>query len=265
MSFSRTLAVSLALSSFCGYVSAQESDVESAAPSSPRASLVDRSPFVRPERGRGPVATGGPLELRGFFGEGANLQVSLTRPDTHESVWAKVGDKSAKWPVEAADADDGTAEVKFDGMRLHLKLARTGDTAAAPSEAPVMVQTAEVKQETKPARNGQMSDAGRTAMFDAMRKMRDSARKEHPEWYERGKTLTPDQQAAKAAYDKANWAKVRAEVAKVSPEDAAAMPGEPVRGGRGDRGGRSRGRDGESGAGLQVGNSAPAPSDAPSR
>lgn len=262
MPFTRPIVVTLALSFLGGYASAQESVPDAGVPSYRRASLVDRSPFVRPERGRGPVATGGPLELRGFFGEGPNLQVSLTRPDTRESVWVKVGDKTAKWPVEAADADEGTAEVKFDGMRLHLKMARTGDVGA-PSEAPAVVQVAEVKQEAKPARNGQMSDAGRTAMFDAMRKMRDAARKEHPEWYERGKTLTKEQQAAKTAYDKANWAKVRAEVAKVSPEDAASLPEEPMRGG--GRGGRSRGRDGESGTGLQVGNSAPAPSEAPTR
>ena len=248
MSLSRTLAVTLALSSFSGYAFAQEDASDAVVPSYRRASLVDRSPFVRPERGRGPVVSGGPLELRGFFGEGANLQVSLTRPDTRESVWVKVGDKSAKWPVEAADADAGTAEVKFDGMRLHLKLARTGEASEAPLAAPVVTQVAEVKQEARPARNGQMSDAGRTAMFNAMRANRDAARQAHPEWYDRSKPLTAEQQTAKAAYDKANWAKVRAEVAKVSPEDAAAMPEEPMRGGRGDRGGRSRGRDGESGS-----------------
>lgn len=280
------LTLSLALSSLAvGYTRAQDGEAPAGPVDYRRSSLVERTPFARNDRGRVSHSVGGPVELRGFYGSGKDLMVSLTRVETGESAWVKVGDKNAKWPVEAADVDDGTADVKFDNMKLRLKLARAGETGEAQPAAPTAaaVQVAEpVKKEVKKSGFGALSAEGRTAMQTAMKQAREAAHAAHPEFYDRSKPLTAEQQAAKAELEKANWAKVRAEVGKVSAEDAAALPEAPFsrgdrgnnggnnsggRGGNsGNRGGRSRGSSGSSdGVGLQVGNSAPAPSEAPAR
>lgn len=276
------LTLSLALSSLAvGYTYAQDSEEQPAGPVDyRRSSLVERTPFARNDRGRVAHSVGGPVELRGFYGSGKDLLVSLTRVETGESAWVKVGDKSAKWPVEAADVDDGTADVKFDNMKLHLKLARAGETGdAQPAASPAVVQVVEqVKTEAKKSGFGSMSAEGRAAMQTAMKQARDAAHAAHPELYDRSKPLTAEQQAAKAELEKANWAKVRAEVGKVSADDAAALPEAPFgrgsRGGEGGggrggssggRGGRGRNSSGGDGVGLQIGNSAPAPSQAPAR
>jgi hypothetical protein len=271
-----------------------QAETTPAAPEYRRSTLVERGPFARPERGRAQVTSGGPIELRGFFGEGEKLEVSLTKPDTKESAWVKVGDTSAKWLVDSADPSAGTAEVRYDGMRLHLSLARTEEVATTAS-APAP----EVKVE-EPSRGrgsrGNLSPDARNAMRTAMRENMETARKEHPEYFD-GSKLTDEQQKARGEYFRVGFEKVRAAVAKVSPEEAAKMEnsgGGFDRGGRGgsEQGGgantgspeasgqsgspeqsgagrtsrRSRGGQGRSGSsdgvGLQVGNSAPAPAPA---
>ncbi len=190
-----------------------------------RASLAERPPFAKAERGAVKPSSGGPLDLRGFFGSGDSLEVSLSRPDGKESAWCKVGDKSAKWVVDAADPDAGTATVHFDGMLLQLKLARPEPpsftvTPAADTEKPAKAD--------RPA-SRRLSEAGRTAMRAAMREGFERARKEHPEYFD-GTKLTPEQSKERDDYIRAGMARVRESVAKVSPEDAAQIENMPMPG-----------------------------------
>ena len=195
---------------------AQDGAEKSAAVAYSRASIVERSPFAQSARARR-SGSGDPLELRGFYGSGPGLQVSLTRPDTKESAWITVGDKNAKWVVETADAEAGTADVNFDGLKLHLTLAK-----------------AEVPELTESRRGpggggrwgGNMSEEGRQAMRDAMRSGFERARSEHPEWFD-GRTLSEDQQNARRQYMTDGWNRTREAVAKVSQVDAQQMGDAP--------------------------------------
>ena len=188
-----------------------------------RASLVERQPFAKPERGPAKPTSGGPLELRGFFGAGPTLEVSLSRPDGKEAAWCAVGDKSSKWLVESADPDAGTADVRFDGMLLHLKLARPEPPSL--TVTPAADTPPERPRDRRPG--ARLSPAGREAMRNVMREQMETARKEHPEYFD-GSTLSPEQQEARSRYFQAGMAKAREAVAKVSPEDAAALANMPT-------------------------------------
>lgn len=269
-----------------------------AAPEYRRASLVERTPFAKIERGPARAVTGGPLELRGFFGSGKDLEVSITRTDTKEASWVKIGDTASKWVVESADPEAGTAEVRFEGQRLHLSLARA-ETGSVSAPAPE-VKVEEPENRARRPQSGRMSSEARDAMRTAMRANMEAARKEHPEYFD-GSKLTDEQQKARTEYFRAGFEKMREAVAKVSPEEAAKMensggfgsgrtrggsprgdgsatpapgaatdsgasPAPATTGGEGGaaRRGRGPGRGGNSdGVGLQIGNSAPAPSPAP--
>lgn len=185
------------------------------APVYSRASLLERAPFAKPDKA-GKVSAGGPLELRGFFGAGESLEVSLSKSGTAESVWARVGDKNAKWPVESADPVAGTADVRYDGLLLHLKLARpeTPDLTVKPA-APAP------ERDARSARRGgwsNLSPATREILGNAMRESMESLQKTNPEYFD-GTKLTPEQRKAFADTRAANYAKVREQVAKVAPDD----------------------------------------------
>lgn len=185
-----------------------------------RASLLDRSPFAKPEKA-GKTVSSGPLELRGFFGAGASLEVSLMRAGTAESVWVRVADKDAKWFVEAADPVAGTADVRYDGMVLRLKLAlpESGDMTMKAPEAKEAAQ-----DQRRPRRGGwaDLSPASREILVKAMRDSMESLRKSNPEYFD-GSALSDEQRKSFAAVREANFAKVREEVAKVAPNDLAKL------------------------------------------
>ncbi len=239
-----------------GYAFASGTASPAPSPEYRRSSLLERTPFAKNEKGAGKPAAAGPLELRGFYGSGAALEVSLTRPDTKEASWVKVGDTAAKWVVESADPVAGTAEVRYDGLRLHLTLARPEEVVIPAPEAKV-----EEPPENKSRNRGNranLSPEARDAMRSAMREGMDAARKEHPEYFD-GSKLSDEQQKARSEYMKANFEKVREAVAKVSPDEAAKLQGFGDRGEHGGRNNRSEG----AGVGLQIGNSAPAATPAP--
>lgn len=197
---------------------------ESPAPEYRRSSLVERTPFAKNERGPVRASSGGPLELRGFFGSGKDMEVSLTRPDNKESAWVRVGDTTSKWFVESADPDAGTAEVRYDGLRLHLTLARPEEvTMTPPAPAPVKVE------EPNRGRNrgGRMSAEARDAMRTIMRENMERARKEHPEYFD-GSKLTEDQEKARSEYFRLGYEKARAAAVKISPEDSAGAAPAPA-------------------------------------
>lgn len=217
-----TLAASALLASgtFAQETAATEAPEHAAEAAFNRASVIERSPFAKSERGRR-NGSGDALELRGFYGAGPGLQVSLTRPDTKESAWIAVGDKNAKWVVETADAEAGTAEVNFDGLKLHLTLAK--------AEVPEITEA-----HRGPGGNnrfgGNMSEEGRQALRDAMRSGFEKARTQHPEWFD-GRTLNEQQQNERRDYLRAGWEQARQSVAAVSQVDAQQMGSEPPFGG----------------------------------
>lgn len=180
-----------------------------------RSSVIERSPFAKSDRPGRKGVSGDALELRGFFGSGDNLQVSLMRPDTRESAWVTVGDKNAKWVVETADIQAGTAEVVLDGLRLNLKLAQP-----------------EVPDINAPGNRGGrgnwpgsgMSNESRQVMRDTMRASMERAAREHPEW-SNGTQLNEAQQKERAEYMRNSFNQAREAVAKISPADAQMLGG----------------------------------------
>ena len=102
-------------------------------------------------------------ELRGFFGTGDKLQVSLREPGAAGSKWRVVGKKSGDVLVESADPKAGTAVVLVGGRRLTLKL-------AAPSNATTFVAPA-VSKEPSPEEAKAAKEAARKKRrerFEAM-------------------------------------------------------------------------------------------------
>lgn len=69
-------------------------------------------------------------ELRGFFGSGDSLEVSLATKGSKDSKWYAVGKKTAGILVEKADAKTGYAVLNRSGKRSSVRLA----SAAAPQE-----------------------------------------------------------------------------------------------------------------------------------
>ena len=62
-------------------------------------------------------------ELRGFFGSGENLEVSLRKSGDDASRWIKVGQKSGDLLVEKADPKTGIVTLVVKGTRHSLRLA----------------------------------------------------------------------------------------------------------------------------------------------
>lgn len=110
----------------------------------------------------------GAYELRGFFGAGENLEVSVRRAGAPQSVWLRVGKKSGDLLVEKADAKTGTATLLAGGRRVVLRLA--GESAPA---MPVVI-TATATTTPATASNFK-SEAYREKRFEELRaKMSDA-------------------------------------------------------------------------------------------
>lgn len=106
-----------------------------------RENLITNSPF---RTARVLSRTGGntqQLEIRGFYGSGDALEVSLTNPLTRECHWVKVGDSDARWKVTSADPVARTAVVEMNGMVISVSMAQVDErplsiASSAPSIAP---------------------------------------------------------------------------------------------------------------------------------
>src|ERR1043165_1957984 len=84
-----------------------------------RQCLVDNPPLgVVPKTGsdKSTKETKAAVELRGFFGRGESLHVSLWRMDTRDAVWVRVGTKEGRFQIESADPESGSAVVFVDGV-----------------------------------------------------------------------------------------------------------------------------------------------------
>lgn len=188
-----------------------------------RAALIERPPFAKAERRDTAKSGAGPLELRGFFGAGADLHASVVRTDTKEARWLRLGDNSGNWTLESADPAAGVADVRFDGMRIHLVLIRPeepkAEIAAAKTEEPKNEKRSE---NSRSGRFGSLSPEARDTFRKLMAERMNAARTEHPEYFD-GSKLSEEQTRARHDYIRDTFDKVREEVARKYPQDAAAM------------------------------------------
>lgn len=146
-----------------------------------------------PARAQEPAQT---YELRGFFGNPENLEVSVRKPGAEKSQWLRVGEKADGMVVEKADSQAGTATLRVGNATYNLRLAgQSASTAVAKPTEPVVEPK---KEETKPvkmdaksreelAKKGkeffdQMTEEQSRAMDEAIREKFESLEKAHPEW-----------------------------------------------------------------------------------
>ncbi len=108
-----------------------------------------------------PPASGGAYELRGFFGSGENLEVSVRCAGSARSEWLRVGQKNGDLLVEKADPKAGTATLVVDGRHLALRLA-----GEAPPE--ILKVTPQIVVEEKKS-SKEEAKAARRAYFESMR------------------------------------------------------------------------------------------------
>ncbi|MDR1498191.1 MAG: hypothetical protein LBS59_07275 [Puniceicoccales bacterium] len=90
-----------------------------------RENLITNSPFrrIRPRE----TLTTQVLEIRGFTGRGADLEISITNPATRECHWVKVRDPDAKWFVESADPIARTAVVRMNGIPINIEIVKASE------------------------------------------------------------------------------------------------------------------------------------------
>ncbi len=210
----RTLGIAAALSFFSGYATGAEERPHEYR----RSGLLERPPFFRSEK----VATGTgqaqPLVLRGFFGRRESPEVSLTRSDTGQSEWVRVGDKTAKWFVESADPPAGTATVSYEGATLHLKLASQAE--ARPVENPLAGVVAIDYTPTGPDTRGdwgRMKQGGREAFRLTLMAENAKMRAAHPELFD-GRELSANEQSRRDALMRESVARAR-EAAEKAPQE----------------------------------------------
>ena len=79
---------------------------------------------ARADTGVPAPVTAGNYELRGFFGRGDSLEVSIRLGRTDTSVWVRIGERFGNLLVVAADPDEGTALIEAGGIRSLLRLER---------------------------------------------------------------------------------------------------------------------------------------------
>lgn len=180
-----------------------------------RASLTERPPFVLNENhaGKNRGTQAGPLELRGFFGTGATLEVSVTLANTTQSRWIRLGDDTPPWILEAADPIAGTATVHCDGHRHHLTLAQEF------GRAPGRPRAAEPGGH---ARGHRLSPAAGTALRQAMTERLDTLRRAHPEFFD-GSNLSPAQAQLRTDSIRIAEAAARESAAQNFPTESGAL------------------------------------------
>ena len=66
----------------------------------------------------------GAYELRGFYGTGDKVVVSIRINRSGNSYWIRVGDRLGNLTVERADLEEGTAVIVVGGVRKTLRLAK---------------------------------------------------------------------------------------------------------------------------------------------
>lgn len=182
-------------------------------------------PVVAPAAKATP-ATG--YELRGFFGSGEKLEVSVRVPGSTESKWLKVGKKSGGLLIEKADSRAGTAVLLADGRRLALKL--TGESAPAVAEEPKVAEVSDAEK-LRRARHERFramrenSTPEQQAEFGrVMREKFDALRKEHPELMDPANRENPELRAKMGEAFRANLREAAEAAAKLPGKDGKISP-----------------------------------------
>ena len=89
-----------------------------------------------------------PLTLNGMIGNGANIEVSLTNPETGESHWVRDRDRNARWYVESVNPAARSVVVRLDGIPLQLRMvANTGEPMSIAPQ-PIQLSPEEVASRT---------------------------------------------------------------------------------------------------------------------
>ena len=110
------------------------------------------------QTGTASSASASDYELRGFFGAGDELEVSVRNTATGKSEWLRVGEKTEGLLVEKADSAAGTATLRAGDRHYRLRLA---------AEAPPDPLNAEEAKKLSPDEEAR---AQRKARIEAMRK-----------------------------------------------------------------------------------------------
>ena len=105
--------------------------------------LAASSPAAEPPAAAVPVARPAPsapiptddYELRGIFGTGDKLEVSLAKKDAPDSTWIPLGKKRGDIRLEHVSPKEGTAIITNKGRRLLVRLAK--EKAVLPTEADI--------------------------------------------------------------------------------------------------------------------------------
>lgn len=135
---------------------------------------------TRADPGAEAATPAGIPELRGFFGAGDDVEVSLRFPGTEHSQWYRVGVRSGGLTVESADTTNGIVTILLNGSRRTLRLAgevvTTTPVAASPAKpgdlsAEEFRAKAARAEEIRKLRAGMTPDQRRRADF-AMEDMR---------------------------------------------------------------------------------------------
>ncbi|MDR2981603.1 MAG: hypothetical protein LBV12_05075 [Puniceicoccales bacterium] len=151
----------------------------------------------RQDRGREAPerASFAPLELHGMIGSGDNMEVSITNPQTNESQWVKVRDKTAKWYVESANPAARSVVVQMNGMAVKLEMIR--NTGEPMSIAPQPMALSADQAAAEAARGNTIGGLNPKEIAARMAAMRTSgerpSREEMEAFGKQVQALTPEQ------------------------------------------------------------------------
>lgn len=168
-------------------------------------------------------------ELRGFFGSGEKLNVSVRVPGSTESKWLQVGKKSGGLLIEKADSRAGTAVLLADGRRIALKL--TGEAApAVVAEAPKVAELSDADKARQARRERframrenatpeQQAEFGRV-----LREKFEALRKNSPELMDPANRDNPEMRAKMGEAFRANMREAAEAAAKLPGKDGKVTP-----------------------------------------
>lgn len=131
-------------------------------------------------------------ELRGFFGIGTQLEVSLKNSVSGKSDWYKVGETKNGLRVERADAKAGIAVVSIHGKSRTIRL-----SGESPGTSDDLEFKARAVRRLKLFRFMEsLSEKQCKAMKDSMGKLTAEIFKNHPDYLEKNRANDPEVKAA---------------------------------------------------------------------
>lgn len=131
-------------------------------------------------------------ELRGFFGKDGKTEISLRHVGTQKAGWYRLGEKADGILVEKADANTGTAVIVVNGTRRTLRIA--GEVRSEP-EADIRAKRADYTKELMGFID-KWPAANRLAMMHSSRNAAIELFKNHPEYFDKRASDTPEAKTA---------------------------------------------------------------------